>query len=278
MDYHEDRFEDASLMVYDDDILVACIPGNRVGDQFYSHQGLTYGGVFMKLETSKKLMNAILTEVIFYLKVHYLTVEIRWQPVIYNHHHMETIKQFEFLDFITFQALNNLYVDLRTEYNISSKKTSGYRNGKFDNLRLVVNNEFRIFWNDILKPQLKARHQSSPVHTVAEMELLSSRFPNHIKQFLIYERNELLAGVTFFIKGAIVKSQYAAATIDGMKKSALDFLYIEASKDFKDHDYHFIDYGHVNDSDGTINRGLQRFKEELGAINQPVYRSKWSKI
>ncbi|MEO9501558.1 MAG: hypothetical protein ABJN73_14260 [Nonlabens ulvanivorans] len=278
MNYHQDRFEDASLMVYYNDKLVACVPGNSVGDQFYSHQGLTYGGVFMKLETSNELMIAILTEIIFYLKTHYLSVEIRWQPAIYNKHHLHTIKQIEFLDFNTYQALHNLHLNLRNEFNISSKKTSGYRNGKFDELRLVINNDFKIFWDDILEPQLKARHQTSPVHSLAEIELLASRFPDQIKQFLVYESDNLLAGVTFFIKGTIVKSQYAAATLDGMKKSALDFLYIEASKKFKDLNYNYIDYGHVNESDGSVNRGLQRFKEELGAINQPVFRSRWSKI
>lgn len=278
MDYHQDRFKDASLMIYQDAILVACVPGNSVGEQFYSHLGLTYGGIFMKSDISKEFMKRILTELIFYLKSNYLAVQFRWQPQIYNQHHVDTLDYFNFLDFNTFQSLNNLHVDLKADINISSKKTRGYRNGKFEKMRLEVNNDFKTFFDKILIPQLSARHQASPVHTIAEIELLSSRFPDQIKQFMVFEEKEPLAGVIFFKKGQIIKSQYAAATIEGMNKSALDYLYIEATKDFKDQNCYFIDYGHVNENDGTINRGLQRFKEELGAINQPVYRSQWNKV
>ena len=44
MDYHKDRFEDYSLMVFKDEKLVAVLPANRVEDKLFSHQGLTYGG------------------------------------------------------------------------------------------------------------------------------------------------------------------------------------------------------------------------------------------
>ena len=45
MDYHKDRFEDYSLMVYKNEKLVAVLPANRVENVVYSHQGLTYGGL-----------------------------------------------------------------------------------------------------------------------------------------------------------------------------------------------------------------------------------------
>ena len=45
MGYHSDRFADASLMVEADGALVALLPLNRVGDEAWSHQGLTFGGL-----------------------------------------------------------------------------------------------------------------------------------------------------------------------------------------------------------------------------------------
>lgn len=44
MDYHEDRFDDCSFLVYRDQQLVGVIPGNIRGDAWYSHGGLTFGG------------------------------------------------------------------------------------------------------------------------------------------------------------------------------------------------------------------------------------------
>ena len=52
MEYHSDRFEDFSLLIYDQEKLVALLPANRVGATVFSHQGLTYGD-FILDEKSK---------------------------------------------------------------------------------------------------------------------------------------------------------------------------------------------------------------------------------
>jgi hypothetical protein len=61
MEYHSDRFEDFSLMIYEKDKLVSVLPANRVGDTVYSHQGLTYGGLVL-------LLNSKLYDVIYIFK------------------------------------------------------------------------------------------------------------------------------------------------------------------------------------------------------------------
>ncbi|MGE6473364.1 hypothetical protein [Serratia proteamaculans] len=45
MEYHADRFQDASLMFYEEDKLVAVLPASRHGDELVSHGGLTFGGL-----------------------------------------------------------------------------------------------------------------------------------------------------------------------------------------------------------------------------------------
>ena len=46
MEYHADRFNDASVLVYQEDRPVAVFPANLTQDgQVVSHQGLTYGGI-----------------------------------------------------------------------------------------------------------------------------------------------------------------------------------------------------------------------------------------
>jgi hypothetical protein len=44
MEYHKDRFQDFSMIVFDKQKLVSIIPANKVVNKVYSHQGLTYGG------------------------------------------------------------------------------------------------------------------------------------------------------------------------------------------------------------------------------------------
>lgn len=273
MEYHSDRFNDASLMVFNDDALICCIPGNKKESNFYSHQGLTYGGFIFKKDLSKSQLEKVIHQVINDLKDNYASIEFRWQPYFYNDYQEHIISAMDQLGFQTRKKFDNLHIDLIHKIKTSSKKTVGYRNGKFDELRLEINHDFKSFWNQILIPQLKARHDASPVHSLEEIELLASRFPDSIKQYTIYKDQELLCGVTFFIKNNIVKSQYASASPDGLKVGALDFLYLEAIQRFKNEGLEYIDLGHVNNPDGTINRGLQRFKEELGGVNTAIYKS-----
>jgi hypothetical protein len=47
IEYHADRFRDYSLMFYLNDVLVALMPGHMEDRVFYSHKGLTYGGLIM---------------------------------------------------------------------------------------------------------------------------------------------------------------------------------------------------------------------------------------
>jgi len=274
MEYHNDRFTDASLMIYHKNELIACVPANKKEDRFYSHQGLTYGGFVFKSAIDQKSINAVITNVISHLDTHYKSAEFRWQPAFYDPNQELVMEVLSELGFHNQSKFNNLHIHLQEDIAISAKKTAGYRNGKFDNLKLEINHDFKPFWNQILIPQLQTRHDASPVHSEPEMELLASRFPKNIKQYLVCNADEILAGVTFFIKDKIVKSQYAAASPKGLKIGALDYLYIEAIKQFKNAGYHYLDLGHVNHPDGTINRGLQRFKEELGGINSTVYRLK----
>ena len=48
INYHGDRFKDASLLVYKNDKLVAVFPANRKDDVVFSHQGLSYGSLVLK--------------------------------------------------------------------------------------------------------------------------------------------------------------------------------------------------------------------------------------
>lgn len=269
MEYHNDRFKDASLMLFDDYRCIACVPACVDNGHWYSHKGLTYGGVAWNTDQSN--IPELLSKLTSFLEERYSKITFRAQPAIYNSYAGEEQAALIQTGFDKNDYVNNLYVDFKRPIKISSKKTTGYRNGKYDHLELRVESHFDAFFHKVLIPQLQARHQAQPVHSLQEMEYLSSLFPDHIKQYNVYRSGSIVAGVTFFLKSGIAKSQYAAATIEGMECGALNFLYLEAFEQFKKDGMDFMDFGHVNESDGSINRGLQRFKEELGGSNQQVF-------
>ena len=45
MDYHSDRFNDASFIVFKNQSPIGIVPGNQEGKTWHTHQGLTFGGV-----------------------------------------------------------------------------------------------------------------------------------------------------------------------------------------------------------------------------------------
>ena len=72
MDYHSDRFEDCSLMVYRKNRLFALLPGNRKDKTYVSHQGLTYGGLITDGQATAEHVCDIFVAVNAWLKDTYM--------------------------------------------------------------------------------------------------------------------------------------------------------------------------------------------------------------
>ena len=70
MDYHSDRFKDFSLMFYSKDKLSAVLPGNIKDNVYYSHQGLTYGGLIIDSKCKTADVCRIFEEANTFLKGH----------------------------------------------------------------------------------------------------------------------------------------------------------------------------------------------------------------
>jgi hypothetical protein len=65
MEYHKERFQDYSIIVLDGEKWVAVFPANKVGNEVFSHQGLTYGGLIydekIKLSSVIEVFKSILS-------------------------------------------------------------------------------------------------------------------------------------------------------------------------------------------------------------------------
>ena len=103
MEYHSDRFQDFSLLVFEGEELVSILPANRVGDAVFSHQGLTYGGfVFdnkIKLGEVISITKAVLA---FLHSTDIATFQIKLIPSIYNAFFSE---EFEYAMFLVIAKL-----------------------------------------------------------------------------------------------------------------------------------------------------------------------------
>lgn len=264
MEYHADRFTDYSLMVYDGNKLVALLPANVVGNIVYSHQGLTYGGVVFAMQISFDKARLIFNSLIMFLLNEGITMLVIKQiPQMYH-----KMPSFE-LDFLLHTAGAsvkrkdlNLAVDYSAEKWISKSKLKHYKRRADVGFEIKREQNFETFWQHVLIPRLKSKHNAVPVHSVNEISMLAQRFPDNIVQYNIYREGVLLAGLTLFISDKVVKSQYGATTPAGEELRALDYLFISVLEKYRPN-MHYFDMGTVMERDGRINYGLVTQKEEL---------------
>ena len=267
MDYHNDRFEDFSLMVYKDEKLYAVFPANKNGENVYSHQGLTYGSFV--LQDSAKLKSTFLAfkEVLkFLFEERIKKLDIRIIPSFYN-----SLPSDE-LEYILYKAEGSLVkrdvillIDYQNKLRFQKNRREGINKAKRKNLIVKVDGDYEAFWNKILIPNLKEKHNSSPVHSLDEIKLLAARFPNHIKQVNVYQDDKIVAGTTVFLTKKVIHPQYVSANSNKNELGSLDVLY-NFIIDYFIAGRNYFSFNTSSEENGKLlNEGLLFWKESCGA-------------
>ncbi|CAM3354019.1 BioF2-like acetyltransferase domain-containing protein [Flavobacterium longum] len=266
MDYHKDRFDDFSLLVFDGQQLVAVMPANRVGDRVFSHQGLTYGGLVHREKLKLTEAIGIVQQVLEFLQSSGIqSVQVKMLPAIYHDKPADELAYALFLtnaELVRRDALSVL--DLSRPYKFSKDRKQCIRRGETAGLEVREDGDFKTFWNEILIPNLERKHQVAPVHSLAEIEKLHQSFPENIRHFNVYHEGKLVAGTTVFVTKNVAHPQYISGQQDKNALGSLDFLYHYLITDvFKD--VRFFDFGISNEQHGRkLNAGLAFWKESFG--------------
>ncbi len=265
IEYHSDRFTDYSLMLYDNDNLVALLPANIVGDTVKSHGGLTYGGFIMSDRTSGTDLLRWMPEVLSYLKSVGVT-KLQYKPIphIYHRHPAE-----EDL-YALFRNKAQLTVrNMATVIDMSNPITSsrlGKRAAKRQrNADIIIEqtDSADSFW-DIIVEDRRVRYNTTPVHTQEEINYLHSKFPENIIFLQAKVNDEILAGAVLFYTGNVIHLQYAAATVKGKDLYATDVIYHDVIFN-RLTEAKYFDFGTSNEDGGRfLNEGMVAHKEEFG--------------
>lgn len=264
MDYHADRFEDASVMVYRNGKLIALMPCNNEGEYVVTHGGLTYGGLLYTTDLHAADIVLVLQAVMTHFKA------LGKTQLLYK-----AIPR----PFFTYPADEDLYAltklggrlvrrDLSTVIKqcarlklSDSRKSTARRAGKagayVGEVRDLVS--FHKLLSNVL-----GKFGVKPVHSLEELQLLISRFPDNIIVFGTFLKDELLAASLIFDFGHIVHTQYLASSDEGRKLGALDFLLVDLTQG-KYADREFFSFGISTECNGMhLNEGLIRQKEGFG--------------
>lgn len=266
IEYHGDRFEDYSLMFYIDGYLVALMPGHITGKVYYSHQGLTYGGLIMSSKTTASNV----------LKVfEYLTVTLRHQgikQIVYKviphmYHRLPSEEDlyalFRYKAVLSERNISSTIL-LPNELRYSDSRKNGLKKAEKNGLIVQKADDFSCFWQ-ILENNLSSKYDRMPVHSLAEIRYLKGKFPDNIHLFVaVTSNNETLGGCLVFEMENIVHAQYTAATDEGKSSGAIDLLIDHIVRTYSHKTY--FDYGISTENNGLyLNESLIYQKEGFGA-------------
>lgn len=269
MEYHADRFTDCSFLFLDDKGRVeSLLPGSLHGDELRSHGGLTYGGFVLGPHSSgaspanpetwlKALCPVLKGEGVS---------RILYKPVPHIYHRYPAEEDLYALWRLgATLSCRNLATVIDVSAPMRSSRLGKRAVKRRDAAGISVRQtaDGREFWQIIVDDR-RVRHNTTPVHTLGEMQTLRDKFPDEILFFVAEAAGEVLAGAVIYKAGGVLHLQYAAATVAGKELYAVDVIYNSLVFDVLS-DARWFDFGTSNEDGGRyLNEGMVRHKEEFG--------------
>ena len=267
MDYHNDRFCDHSLLVYRDQRLYALLPANQKDDTLVSHGGLTYGGLVTDSRCSAKGVLDAFTAINEYLRQQGFR-HVVYKAVPWIYHQLPAEEDLYALTSVcharlTIRDISSAIIGDR-KMRFSESRKSGIRKAHRQGLTVAESTDFAAFWQ-ILNENLTGKYGVRPVHSVAELELLHSRFPEKIRLYMVFDGETPVGGTLLFLTPQVLHTQYISANAFGKQHGAIDLLFDHLiNNTYKD--YPYIDFGKSTVSDSAdLNEQLIFQKEGFGA-------------
>ena len=265
MDYHSDRFKDASLMFYRDNDLMAVLPASAHGEKIISHGGLTYGGMIygeqMKQHTMLECFDA--------MKAHYRacgvkTIIYKTIPHIYHNSPAEEDLYALYRNGASLlKAEPSTTLCLKRPFKMSKGRKAQVSRARREGVAVKESADFDGFIQ-LENSVLGERHATRAVHTADALRLLKSRFCDNIQLWSAEWQGRMIAATLLFVYGDVVHTQYMAADESAREIGGLDLLIKTLMDGFPETKTYF-DFGISSEDNGQIlNEGLISQKEGFG--------------
>jgi len=286
INYHPpERFEDHSLIFKKKDRIVALFPATIRYENhrqiLTSHRGTSYGGLITKFNLGIRDAFFIVEDLIDYARAQgFKGIELTPPPQIYY------LRSSNYIDFALVKngfgyrkreissviPLTFSEDDILNTFTPESRRN--VRRGLKLNVRVEESEQYDLFYQ-ILKRNLKMRHNVQPTHTLEELLLLKNIFPDRIKLFAAYAENQMIAGVVMFAcNERVTLAFYISHNEDFQQYRGVNCLFFEIIRRAIVEKYSYLDFG-IFTVNMDPNWGLGRFKESFGA--QGVFRDTYLK-
>jgi hypothetical protein len=264
LEYHRDRFQDASLVILERGRPVALLPASRHGDEVRSHGGLTFGGLIYDDDAGGRATVERLEAVLDHLRDDGVR-RLVYKPVPHIYHGVPAEEDLFALSRCGATLIRrDLSTTVRPDQPLAYSKGRRHAVARARDVVEVTESAAYGPFMEIETAALLARHGLRPVHTADELELLAGRFPDNIRLFTGAVGGELVGGVVVYETPWVAHAQYIGATDAGRAAGATDAIIdhllgtVYASK-------RFFDFGISTYDEGRqLNEGLARNKESFG--------------
>lgn len=270
LSYHGDRFRDRSLILADGGNWAAVFPAAaQPGDDrcVVSHPGITYGGILHQAGLAgERVLDALSMICRHYAAQGYERLIYKATPWFY---HMTPAQD----DLYALFRLGvrrvrcdlSSTIDLQRRRPVRERRRRSLKKALRSGVEVREGNEFLpAFWQ-VVTDNLKQKHQTSPVHTLAEATMLAERFPDNIRCVVGLTADDVIAGVLLFTTPVVAHAQYIASSAAGYEISALDAVFEHCIEEAVSDGKRWFDFGISTESSGLVlNDGLYRFKSEFG--------------
>lgn len=267
MDYHADRFPDSSLMFYDErGELLALLPATVRDGVMTSHAGLTFGSIIVDARMKVGLMLEVFDALLDHLRTMGID-RLIYKAVPHIYHRVPAEEDLYALFRHGARLVRrdvSVAVDMRERLPFSKGRKWSIKQAEKASVKIARSSDFSAFMS-IEEQLLHEKYGARPVHTVAEIELLASRFPENIKLFAAHRNEAMLAGVIIYESEQVAHAQYIGANDEGRKTGALDLIMAYLINDYYAA-MRYFDFGISTEDDGRrLNTGLVENKQGYGA-------------
>lgn len=267
MDYHANRFPDHSLLAFSDEgKLLAILPATaKDKTHITSHAGLTYGGLVMSRQSTIVEVCRILESMLIYLREEGFK-EFIYKAVPHIYHQLPSEEDLYALTQVCratlVKRMASTVIDFSNQLPIRERRQRYIRAALRKGLEIVSSTDFAAFW-PILNETLKRKYQALAVHTLDEIKLLHSHFPNNIHLWLAQQEGETLSGAVLFVTDTCVHAQYLCSSPRGDDFHANEVMVNHILQHYSP--LHYFDFGTSADTGAYgLNESLIAAKQSYG--------------
>ncbi|NOY77685.1 MAG: GNAT family N-acetyltransferase [Calditrichaeota bacterium] len=285
--YHPpDRFTDHSLIFWNGSKIAAVFPAAEYVENeariLHSHPGASYGGWVVPRDIHLKRSFDLVQALIRYARSeNFRKIDLTFAPIFYSHEINNYLDFSLFMNGFTYRKREvSSFVTLNfTEDTVLQKFKPESRTAVRRAMKLGVtirdSNDFPQFY-EILKKNLKMRHNVQPTHTLDELLLLKKMFPDKIHLYGAYLDDRIIAGVVMFHCNPLVNLAFYISHDEAYQQyRPVNLLFYEVFKKTIRQGFRYFDFG-IFTVNMEPNWGLARFKENFGS--KGIFRDTFVKV